>query len=454
MANQPTYMRNDTAVSTRQAEVPSASFENGLNYSGSNAPGIGIANANVQATQDMDDNPIPNWTLTDQFGNARDPQNSQHIGGSGLNGGDASEYPINYGETFPTGSTIADGEASYTDVNNGFETINAPPDPVTWAPLPNDLNVGSPMTWTSVDMNIGGTAIAVSDDGNLSRSTDFGATWTPLAQGAGGTQPAATPMRLVLCIDDADTWIIGLDSSYLLRSTDDGATWTTLAQGLGSGSLTNSINLGATDRAGNAVVYLAAYGPAYTTDSGATWTTIDGAADIGAGAATAWSMAYGVDGAVVIGCGQRNCYRSTDYGATWTALPKGLTEGGFLGGAPARVNEMFAIGNFFVAFSGRATDKGSWTYSWDNGATWTAIGPSFSSIVSGLPGYGHDRNGYIVIASAANQVSTVWDSYVFTTLPTELNSDAVSPDFAAVVGHPNGTFIALGNETACRIAGV
>lgn len=71
-----------TARATRTAEVPNASWITGLNWGGSCAVGIGI-NAD-------DTTPIPvtgdpeQFTLNDQFGVARTPQNSQQIGGLAL----------------------------------------------------------------------------------------------------------------------------------------------------------------------------------------------------------------------------------------------------------------------------------------------------------------------------------------------------------------------------------
>jgi len=80
--NQPTYYFDQPAAAVRIAEVPNAAFGNGVNAGGSNAPGIGIATAQP----DLTGNP-ESWTLLDQYGDARTPQNSQPIGGSALGGG-------------------------------------------------------------------------------------------------------------------------------------------------------------------------------------------------------------------------------------------------------------------------------------------------------------------------------------------------------------------------------
>jgi hypothetical protein len=88
-ANLPTYQLNATSVAARAAEVASADFAGGVNRGGSCAPGIGI---NTGATT------VPSnqhWSLLDQAGAARAPQDSQHIGGDGLGAGDATTNPIN-----------------------------------------------------------------------------------------------------------------------------------------------------------------------------------------------------------------------------------------------------------------------------------------------------------------------------------------------------------------------
>ena len=83
----PTLFIDDAAVAVRAPEVPAASFDNGMNLGGC-APGIGInfgAGAVVGTPEQ--------FTLLDQFGNARVAQISQHIGGSGLGAGTEGTLP-------------------------------------------------------------------------------------------------------------------------------------------------------------------------------------------------------------------------------------------------------------------------------------------------------------------------------------------------------------------------
>ena len=74
----------------------------GCNRAGACAPGIGIATAFI-------DPKLTDWAVLDQAGAARDPQDSQHIGGNGLgdvttdsSGGDQSVNPIEALEDFGT----------------------------------------------------------------------------------------------------------------------------------------------------------------------------------------------------------------------------------------------------------------------------------------------------------------------------------------------------------------
>ena len=77
MANDVTFHLNGSL--TRDAEYAGTPFAaEGGNRGGSCAPGIGIATANGECK-------LSDWTVLDQFGNARDPQNSQHIGAAAAN---------------------------------------------------------------------------------------------------------------------------------------------------------------------------------------------------------------------------------------------------------------------------------------------------------------------------------------------------------------------------------
>jgi hypothetical protein len=78
MANVAVTFRNTTAIGIRAAEVPDASFANGMNNA-TCMPGIGVATDNPDLAPSL-----PEWTLEDQFEVARIPQVGQLIGGTGV----------------------------------------------------------------------------------------------------------------------------------------------------------------------------------------------------------------------------------------------------------------------------------------------------------------------------------------------------------------------------------
>ena len=85
----PTFFKDDAAVTAGEARVPLANFDNGCNPVASCSNGIGI-NIDGGALPDVgtgatkyDYSPGWNWTLQDQFENARTGQIGQLIGGNG-----------------------------------------------------------------------------------------------------------------------------------------------------------------------------------------------------------------------------------------------------------------------------------------------------------------------------------------------------------------------------------
>jgi len=101
------------SVTARKAEVPAADFDAGCNLAASNAPGLGInmAGGAVVGTDEQ-------FTLLDQAGAARTPQDSSVIGGEGLT--TAAEYPSSGGaagagvEPILTGTPTTNGDGDVT----------------------------------------------------------------------------------------------------------------------------------------------------------------------------------------------------------------------------------------------------------------------------------------------------------------------------------------------------
>lgn len=100
--NLPTYLLNATTVAARAAEYPgSTDFTGGMNRGGSNAPGIGINTGDI-------DPKTSDWTVLDQAGAARVPQDSQHLGGDGTTvGSPTANSPINADQDPDFNDTLA-----------------------------------------------------------------------------------------------------------------------------------------------------------------------------------------------------------------------------------------------------------------------------------------------------------------------------------------------------------
>ncbi len=79
MASLSTFFVDDEAVTALIARVPAAIGNSGMFGGASNSPGIGISTENPNLEESL-----PSWTLQDQFGNARNAQRGQHIGGAGI----------------------------------------------------------------------------------------------------------------------------------------------------------------------------------------------------------------------------------------------------------------------------------------------------------------------------------------------------------------------------------
>lgn len=131
MANVLTAFIDDVAVGLRAAEVPNASFGDGMNVGGSCACGIGIGSDNPGLEEQL-----PNWTLLDQHGNGRLGQISQHIGGPGYT--DFNDYPSSGGQegTLPdsiirtgpnnadgTGNVVYTGDMHLISLATGWEVV-------------------------------------------------------------------------------------------------------------------------------------------------------------------------------------------------------------------------------------------------------------------------------------------------------------------------------------------
>jgi hypothetical protein len=104
-----TYGRNEGAITARESQVEFADFDDGLNLGASNAPGIGISTGVVNPK-------LTDWTVEDQFGVAREPQQSQHLGITGLQ--DGSDNPL-------LGYAVQAADYEAVDINDELHFIEA-----------------------------------------------------------------------------------------------------------------------------------------------------------------------------------------------------------------------------------------------------------------------------------------------------------------------------------------
>ena len=128
--NQPNIYIDTPSRALRAAEVPDASFVNGMNEGGSNAPAIGVATDVPDLTGDPS-----GWTLLDQDGAARTPQVSQQIGGEAY--AEPADYPLSGGlegkginpvlivnnAVEGDGTSVLVGNATLASLANGWEAL-------------------------------------------------------------------------------------------------------------------------------------------------------------------------------------------------------------------------------------------------------------------------------------------------------------------------------------------
>ena len=122
MANLPTAFVNATSVTAREAEVTAADFDNGANAGAACAPGIGIATDVAGLT-----GATSGWTLKDQTDTARTPQDSQHIGGTGLGAGVAGAGTVGIDVVTPSstgdGTGTIGGDAHLVSLAAGWAAV-------------------------------------------------------------------------------------------------------------------------------------------------------------------------------------------------------------------------------------------------------------------------------------------------------------------------------------------
>jgi hypothetical protein len=90
MATDPTFYKDATSVTARALETTGADFVNGMNAGSACAPGIGINIAGGAVD-------VSHFSLEDQHGAIRVPQDSQQIGGSAYVNRSSTDWPSSGG---------------------------------------------------------------------------------------------------------------------------------------------------------------------------------------------------------------------------------------------------------------------------------------------------------------------------------------------------------------------
>jgi PKD repeat protein len=244
-----------------------------------------------------------------------------------------------HGGLFPTISTD-----SGLYWSNQVLALNAPVPP---APL-----------YTAITGSTSGQWVAVSQDGDISHSTNNGMSWIFAGnQNLLGNASSVTT-------DSNNIWVAVSTTGYAKRSTD-GLTWSALPQGLNSGN----VNAGFNSIAFGSPVLIAVADDGYASrsvDNGLSWEALPQGLNSGNVNANFTSIATDKAGTWITVAEDGYVVRSADNGMSWNALPRGLNSGlvttNFRGIATNDMGLWVAVG-----------DDGYAAQSKDNGATWSVL---------------------------------------------------------------------------------
>ena len=114
MANQPTGFIDVISLTSREIEVPNASWYDGCNLVASNSIGVGIATGSPDLQQQL-----PSWTLLDQYGAPRTPQYGGQIG--------RSVNPIYVAQNLGDGAATTLGGATLATLEEGWKVGSSTP---------------------------------------------------------------------------------------------------------------------------------------------------------------------------------------------------------------------------------------------------------------------------------------------------------------------------------------
>jgi hypothetical protein len=162
------------------------------------------------------------------------------------------------------------------------------------------------LTWVAIHPSDESTIYVSSPGGGIWKSTDAGASWTPLIDFVNSSWMNV----YALCIDplNVNTIYAGLSSGGVLKSTNAGATWAT------TGSGPSGIRKIMVHPSNSNIVFACASGGFYrSTNGGGSWTRTETTGK--------WDMEFKPDDSnTIVASGSTNTiWRSTDNGVTWTS---------------------------------------------------------------------------------------------------------------------------------------
>ncbi|HKC23805.1 MAG TPA: PKD domain-containing protein, partial [Thermoanaerobaculia bacterium] len=324
----------------------------------------------------------------------------------------------------------------------GLRTLALPD--AAWVPIGPSSAPGR-MTSLAPHPSVSGTLYAGAADGGLFRTTDGGATWTPLTDdvpnlsvGAVALAPSA-PATIYLGTGEGGPPASFVPGIGLLKSTDGGATWTLPSAVVARQFFRISVH----PSSPNVLVAATGSGGLLSTDGGATFATVIAASQYGVVAdlardasrpETLYAATWCPSG-VACARGPARVLKSTDGGVTWAEKGSGLS---FTGDADeARVS--IAIGRSApnVLYAARAEGGVAHLYRSDDGAeSWSEVAGVGTSGDATVRGYMGGQSWYDnVLAVSPTNADLVFAGGLYTIRSTDGGRGFAHPAFAGAHVH-------------------
>jgi ligand-binding sensor domain-containing protein len=268
---------------------------------------------------------------------------AQWVQTNGPGGGDINSFALDTAGTGRTKLYVGTGAGVFLSTDSGN----------SWKATNFELAVS---VVGSAPNRAGGMYVFAGNLMGLSRSSDYGASWTDVSAGLTGRRTSAFASR--------GEWLfIGTDCG-VFRSSDDGSTWTAANKNITTAAVWDLRVFGTTLFAATDL------GLFLSNDDGATWTWCDTGWRPRTTKALAFSPAGNGDTLIFVGS-NRGVLRSTDKGLTWSA--SGLTDRTVtvLASAPR-------VTGGSITFACATNERVLQTF--DNGITWTPVTNGLSDV--------------------------------------------------------------------------